>query len=103
MPINMQVEYPKLQAEIQRLKRLLHDLTPGGSEFYDDLEYCAKWIRENREENHYSLVKQIAAIKEKNKQLVDALQDIKNMETSGSRWDVLKIVTEALKTISSNQ
>lgn len=43
-------EYDQLKAENEKVKRLLHDLTPGGSEFYNDPEYCAKWIREEREE-----------------------------------------------------
>lgn len=37
-----------LQKENEKIKRLLHDLTPGGSEFYNDSEYCAKYIRESR-------------------------------------------------------
>ena len=69
MPINMSVEYPKLEAENQKLKRLLHDLTPGGSEFYNDPEYCAKWIRENRQEQHYSLAGMIKKEKEANEKL----------------------------------
>jgi len=47
MAINLSIEYPRLEAENQKLKRLLHDLTPGGSEFYNDPEYCAKWIKED--------------------------------------------------------
>lgn len=51
------------QKEVEELKRLLHDLTPGGSEFYNDPKYCAKWIRKSREENHYALVGQIKGLK----------------------------------------
>lgn len=52
-----------LELENEKLRRLLHDLTPGGSEFYNDPEYCTKWIRENREKSHYHLVAQIKKLK----------------------------------------
>jgi len=81
-------EYSRLKDENEKIKRLLHDLTPGGSEFYNDPEYCAKWIRDNRTENHYSLAKIIAELKGENAQLaiklngaesrVKALQDFIN-------------------------
>lgn len=79
MPINMQVEYPKLVAENQKIKRLLEELTPGGSEFHNDPEYCAKWIRENRQENHFSLAKIIKAEKEENKRLADSNKELKQL------------------------
>lgn len=63
MPINMQIEYPKLEAENIKLKRLLHDLTPGGSEFYNDPEYCAKWIKETRQAAYYTSVNTIKSLK----------------------------------------
>ncbi len=88
---------PKLSAENERLKRLLHDLTPQGSEFYNDPEYCAKWVRANRLEEKQQLTKIIADLKkenasisfdlqcaatdkleleQKNKQLEEALQEV---------------------------
>lgn len=81
MPINMSVEYPKLEAENQKLKRLLHDLTPGGSEFYNDPEYCAKWVKEDRFNDRVGL-KQVIMNKNKentlllqrNKELLEALE-----------------------------
>lgn len=83
MAINMQIEFPKLQEEIIKLKRLLHDLTPGGSEFYDDPEYCAKWVKESRLEHHYALAGQIKrlkedniALREQNRVLIEALKDL---------------------------
>lgn len=76
-------EYDNLKAENEKVKRLLHDLTPGGSEFYNDPEYCAKWIRENRQENHYTLAGIIKetkaeneALKVANKELYAALKDL---------------------------
>jgi hypothetical protein len=32
--------------EYLKVVKLLEDLTPGGSEFYNDPEYCAKWVKE---------------------------------------------------------
>jgi len=69
MPINMSVEFPKLETENQKLKRLLHDLTPGGSEFYNNPEYCAKWIRENRQQEAKILKEMVKAAKDKNEVL----------------------------------
>lgn len=43
--------WDKLKADHEKVNRLLHDLTPGGSEFYGNPNYCAKWIRENRDES----------------------------------------------------
>jgi hypothetical protein len=46
-------EYDKLKEDNtllleqnSKLKRLLEGLTPGGSEFFNDPEYCAKWVKE---------------------------------------------------------
>lgn len=76
-------EYDQLKAENEKVKRLLHDLTPGGSEFYNDPEYCAKWIRENRTESHYNmggiikdLKAQLEAAKEREKVLREAAKGI---------------------------
>ena len=63
-----------LVEENRRLKRLLHDLTPGGSEFVDDPEYCAKWIADERKTTHSELVRQISASKARIVVLEDALK-----------------------------
>ena len=75
----------KLEGENESIKRLLHDLTPGGSEFYNDPEYCAKFIRDTRQETHYTMTGIIAekkkeneALKERVKQLEAALGKISN-------------------------
>jgi hypothetical protein len=47
-----------------RYKRALEGLTPGGSEFVNDPEYCAQWIRERREYQHETIIRQQRAIKE---------------------------------------
>jgi hypothetical protein len=35
-----------LIGEVRELQRLLEDLTPGGSEFHDDPQRCAQYVRE---------------------------------------------------------
>ena len=40
-------ERSKMQAEIRRLGKLLHDLTPTGSEFVGQPDKCASWIRQH--------------------------------------------------------
>lgn len=64
-------EVKKLKSENEKVKRLLHDLTPGGSEFYNDPEYCAKWIRESREQNHDALSNVIKETKAENERLIE--------------------------------
>jgi hypothetical protein len=72
MPINLSVEYPKLEAENQKLKRLLHDLTPGGSEFYNDPERCFKWVKEAWLEEKKSFTKIISDLKKDNERLASS-------------------------------
>jgi archaellum component FlaC len=36
-------------AELERVNKLLHDLTPGGSEFYHDPDRCIENIKEQIE------------------------------------------------------
>lgn len=60
----------KLESENERIKRLLHDLTPGGSEFYNDPEYCAKWVRESRENTHYILSGMVRDLKQVIRELI---------------------------------
>jgi len=40
---------------------------------------------------------QLSSLQADNERLREALQDIKNMETSGSRFDILQIVNKALQ------
>ncbi len=78
-----------LQDENDKLKRLLHDLTPGGSEFYNDPEYCAQWIRENRQQHHYSLAQQIVNLKDERQKLLDS-----NNELRGALLKILNLPFE---------
>ncbi|MES2382425.1 MAG: hypothetical protein V4538_15365 [Bacteroidota bacterium] len=64
-------EMNEMEAMSYKLYMLLYDLTPGGSEFANDPEYCAKWIRENRQQEAKILKEMVKAAKEKN----EALQD----------------------------
>ncbi len=74
----MQNERQRLIEENEKVKRLLHDLTPGGSEFYNDPEYCAKWVSENRTENHYILTNMVKEQKAENKMLIDSNRELVN-------------------------
>ena len=53
------------------VKRMLHDLTPGGSEFYNDPGRCIGWIKQRFDS--FSMHK-IAEFKEKLKEIKEALQ-----------------------------
>lgn len=48
---------------LRRYKRALEGLTPGGSEFVNDPEYCAEWIRKSRASQHDTIVRQQLKIK----------------------------------------
>ncbi len=74
--------YKNLLNENEKIKKLLHELTPGGSEFYNDPEYCAKWIKESRTENHYLLSNKIKDLKEKNAKLLSSKLEL----IDGLRW-----------------
>lgn len=89
---------PELLKENEQLKRLLHDLTPGGSEFYNDPEYCAKWIRESRQENHYQLGGIIKETKKENEQLKKQIKSVEKVsyETSKANADYI-VKNEQLK------
>lgn len=80
--LNNTVSGEDLVKENEKLKRLLHDLTPGGSEFYNDPEYCAKWIREERLSTKQELTKRISENKKEierlsasNKELVEVVRE----------------------------
>ncbi len=71
----LESENKKLKQETEKVKRLLHDLTAGGSEFYNDPEYCAKWIREARQSNEMALKKIISELKKENEKLLQKLDN----------------------------
>ena len=81
---------PQLKTDNEKLKILLHDLTPGGSEFVNDPEYCAKWIKDDRE-NTISLLKNAIiklkadneAIREANRELISHLEYIERIIDNG--------------------
>lgn len=53
----------ELKEENEKVKRLLHDLTPDGSEFYNDPEYCAKFIKETHKAEINTLAKIVVSLK----------------------------------------
>lgn len=120
MAINLSVEYPLLEAKVQRLqneneniKKLLHDLTPGGSEFYNDAEYCAKWIKENRQNSEQALKEVIKELRGKNgelmgknKQLLEALTDIIGSHSQNNKVEFFlfgELGKKAKSAIQNNQ
>jgi hypothetical protein len=47
-----------------RYKRALEGLTPGGSEFVNDPEFCAQWARKARDTQHAMIIKQQVELKQ---------------------------------------
>lgn len=47
-----------------RYKRELEGLTPGGSEFVNDPEYCAQFVRNRQTHQHETIIRQQLKIKE---------------------------------------
>ena len=70
-----------LQGQLLEWKRALHSLTPGGSEYANDLKACVEWVREARSRQHETIidgVKQRKALQQRVAQLEgerDALFD----------------------------
>lgn len=95
-----QPEIDALQERVEKISILLHDLTPGGSEFANDPEYCAKWIRENRLEESKQLKKIIVARGERVKELEEGLKKIANNRFEG--LDAIEIATELLTNKPNN-
>lgn len=46
-----------------RYKRALEGLTPGGSEFVNDPEYCAQFVRNRQTHQHETIIRQQLQIK----------------------------------------
>ncbi len=51
----------QLAAEGQKAKKALHDLTPGGSEFVNDVPRCVEWIRERFAVSHRQVLEAVKA------------------------------------------
>lgn len=76
---------PSWQVRALRAEKLLHDLTPGGSEYYADPFRCAAWADEHMSKQHQLLVDAVVAkrkLEERDRawadivgQAVDALAD----------------------------
>lgn len=66
--------HQSLKDENEKVKRLLHDLTPGGSEFYNDPERCYKTILEMRQSERNGFHKAMQKMKADVKPLSDALR-----------------------------
>lgn len=47
-----------------RYKRALEGLTPGGSEFVDEPERCAEYVKHSRMHQHRMIVKTVTRLKE---------------------------------------
>jgi hypothetical protein len=87
---DLRAELIKLRQSNESIKRLLYDLTPGGSEFYNDPEYCASTIREMREANHYTLSGIIKEQKQENERLKRLINENRNMVFDDEAWEQFK-------------
>lgn len=68
-----------------RYKMALEGLAPGGSEFVNDPEHCAKWLRESRASQHATIIRQQLKIKESPTQASPAWVDKNTIVTSIER------------------
>ncbi len=80
-------EYDKLKEERDRYEKAIVSLTPSGSEFVNDPEYCAKHVKEYQASQHgiiCNLVIEKKKLKEERDLLIDALRecadDLKRMK-----------------------
>lgn len=51
------------RAELGRVRKLFHNLTPGGSEFVNDPDYCAEYLREHLNIQHELVINSIKRAK----------------------------------------
>lgn len=96
----------QLKEMVEKISILLHDLTPGGSEFANDPEYCAKWIRENRLEESKSLKQIIASQKERIKELEEGSLNcfsVDEIRKAGIDGEISSIDIEHLISILTEQ
>jgi hypothetical protein len=69
-----------LIGEVRELRRLLEDLTPGGSEFHGDPQRCAECVRER--------LASVARVQAENRRLREALEEIvKGAPDEEPEWD----------------
>ena len=80
-------EYDKLKADNEALNKLLCGLTPGGSEFVNDPEYCAKYMKEFGRSQHEFIISLIVEKKQlidQKAELLGALKELNNYWGSGN-------------------
>lgn len=80
-------ENTSLKARIEEINRLFHDLTSGGSEFANDPEYCAKWIRENRNSESKTLKEIIVSSKARIVVLENCLREFIEHDKNNTIYD----------------
>lgn len=65
--------------ENEKLKRLIVSLTPGGSEFVGEPEYCIKYVKEFEADQNrmiVSLIEEKQILRELKNELLEALQEL---------------------------
>ena len=72
-----------------KAQKLLESLTPGGSEFFDDPEYCVKYVKEY-EESLWRSIKNLVVQKNKlikeNLELLEALKELYDFNLGGTGY-----------------
>lgn len=89
----------ELEVELKQWKKAVEGLTPSGSEFVNDPENCARYIRERT--NWPNVVRQL---RQKNTELCKELQGIANACDSHSgaqKWNIREFALEAIKKFQS--
>ena len=88
-----------------KAQQLLESLTPGGSEFYNDPEYCVKHIREYQQNQHELIVKLViekkALMASKNELLRSCIELLSEfgIEADAEPEGYSHIVQDALRSI----
>ena len=80
-------EYDKLKADNEALNKLLCGLTPGGSEFVNDPEYCVKYVKKFEDSQHELIMSLIVENKQliyQKAELLGVLKELNNYWESGN-------------------
>lgn len=82
-----EISYPAIAIERERYEKAIVSLTPGGSEFVNEPEYCVKYVKEYQQSQHDLICKLViekkSLVKERdclNSNFRDAVEEVKKLE-----------------------
>lgn len=78
VPVDMEdlvTQLQKIAKHTEDWRLAMESLTPGGSEFYNDMDYCTKWIQDRLIERHEAK-KEVIRLQRQVRDLTDKVRDL---------------------------